>query len=194
MCRPSGAGHERHWYAVDRAEIAVRVGPFVPDRDPVLLQPADVRVAPEKPQQLVDHRPHVHLLRGHERKAVARGRTAAGGRRRSASRCPCGRPCERPRRGPAAGGRGTASRDGRYQPPRRVLAGRNRRRARSDSYHGGYRIPVNGRSPAVRDLAGRLRRSFVRARSSAVSRLSAWRRRRRDRLRRQRRKTVRQSA
>ena len=27
-------------HAVDRAEVAVRVGPFVPDRDAVLLQPA----------------------------------------------------------------------------------------------------------------------------------------------------------
>ena len=55
---------------VDRAEIAVRVGPLVPDRDPVLLQPADVRVAADEPQELADHRPHVHLLRGHQREAV----------------------------------------------------------------------------------------------------------------------------
>ena len=35
--------------AVDRAEIALFVGPFVPDADLVLLQPADIGVAAQKP-------------------------------------------------------------------------------------------------------------------------------------------------
>jgi len=39
--------------AVDRAEVAIEVGPFVPDRDAVPVQIADIGVAAEEPQQLV---------------------------------------------------------------------------------------------------------------------------------------------
>ena len=39
-------------HAVDRAELAVLVGPLVPDRDAVLLQPAHVRVAAQEPEEL----------------------------------------------------------------------------------------------------------------------------------------------
>ena len=39
-------------HAVDGPELAVRVRPLVPDRDAVLLQPADVRVAAQEPEEL----------------------------------------------------------------------------------------------------------------------------------------------
>ena len=42
--------------AVDRAEIAALVGPFVPDAHAVLLQIFDVGVAGQEPQQFVDDR------------------------------------------------------------------------------------------------------------------------------------------
>ena len=58
-------------HAVDRPELAVLVGPLVPDRHPVLLQPADVRVATQEPEQLVGDRREVHLLRRHEREALS---------------------------------------------------------------------------------------------------------------------------
>ena len=57
-------------HAVDGAEIAVLVGPLVPDRDAVLLQPADVSLAAKKPQQLVGDRREMHLLGRHEREAL----------------------------------------------------------------------------------------------------------------------------
>ena len=57
-------------HAVDRAELAVRIRPFVPDRDAVLLQPADVRLAAQEPEQLVRDGREVHLLRRHEREAL----------------------------------------------------------------------------------------------------------------------------
>src|SRR5205085_10718639 len=57
--------------AVDRAEVAVCVCPFVPDRDLVLVQPRNVRVAAQKPQQLVDDRAQVNFLRRQQRKASA---------------------------------------------------------------------------------------------------------------------------
>src|SRR5688572_30679705 len=49
--------------AVDRAELAVVVGPFVPDRDVVVAQILDVRVAFEEPQKLVNDRAQMKLLR-----------------------------------------------------------------------------------------------------------------------------------
>ena len=55
--------------AVDRAELAVCVGPLVPDRDAVLVEIADVGVAAQEPEQLVDDRFEVQLLGGDEREA-----------------------------------------------------------------------------------------------------------------------------
>ena len=40
--------------AVDRAEVAVGIGPFVPDRDAMLVEIFDVGVAAQEPEQLVD--------------------------------------------------------------------------------------------------------------------------------------------
>ena len=57
--------------AVDRPEVAVVVGPLVPDRDAAVLEPLDVGVASEEPQQLGEDRPGVHLLRGDQREALA---------------------------------------------------------------------------------------------------------------------------
>ena len=56
--------------AVDRAELTVRVGPLVPDRHALLVQPLDVGRAGEEPEQLRDHRPGVHALGGEQREAV----------------------------------------------------------------------------------------------------------------------------
>jgi len=56
--------------AVDGAKFAVGVGPFVPDRHAVVLQPAHVGRALEEPQQFIDDGLDVHLLGGHQREAV----------------------------------------------------------------------------------------------------------------------------
>ena len=56
--------------AVDRAELAVSVGPLVPDRHALLVQPLDVGRSGEEPEQLRDHRPGVHALGGEQREAV----------------------------------------------------------------------------------------------------------------------------
>ena len=48
--------------SVDRAQLAVLVGPFVPDRNTVLLQIPDIGVATEKPQQLVYDRGEMQFL------------------------------------------------------------------------------------------------------------------------------------
>ena len=55
--------------AVDRAEIAVLVRPFVPDADAVFLQVAHVGVAADEPQQLVNDRGQMQPLGRHQRKA-----------------------------------------------------------------------------------------------------------------------------
>ncbi len=58
--------------AIDGPELAIGVGPFVPDRHPVLTQIFDVGVAGEKPQQLVHDRLQVQLLGRDEREAVGK--------------------------------------------------------------------------------------------------------------------------
>src|SRR5690606_21140615 len=66
---PAGCGPGAPLESVDRPEVAVRVGPLVPDGDAVLVQIANVGVAPQKPEQLVNDRLDVHPLRGDEREA-----------------------------------------------------------------------------------------------------------------------------
>jgi hypothetical protein len=56
--------------AVDRAELAVFVGPLVPDADLVFLQIGDVGLPAQEPQQLVDDRAQVQLLGRDQWKAV----------------------------------------------------------------------------------------------------------------------------
>ena len=82
--------------AVDRAELAVGVGPLVPDRHAGRLQRAHVGLAAQEPEQLVDDRLGVHLLGRHQREPGARGRSASGSRTPTACRCRCGRPCAWP--------------------------------------------------------------------------------------------------
>jgi hypothetical protein len=55
--------------SIDRAEIAIGVGPFVPDRNAVIPEVFDVGVAFEKPQQLVHDRFQRQLLGGQHRKS-----------------------------------------------------------------------------------------------------------------------------
>ena len=57
--------------AVDRAEVAVRVGPLVPDRDAAVLEPLHVGVAAQEPEQLGEDRAGVDLLGGDQREAGA---------------------------------------------------------------------------------------------------------------------------
>ena len=57
--------------AVDPAEITLLVGPFVPDRDSLLLKVADVGVAAQKPEELMNDRFEMQLFRREKRKAVA---------------------------------------------------------------------------------------------------------------------------
>src|SRR5690606_1331910 len=57
-------------YAIHRAQLALLVGPFIPDRHPAFLQPANVGVAAQKPQQLDDDRAQVQLLGGDQRKTL----------------------------------------------------------------------------------------------------------------------------
>src|SRR4029077_12588869 len=56
--------------AIDRPEVAVLVGPFVPDRDAVLVEIFDVGIAAQEPKQLIDDRLDVQLLGGDEREAA----------------------------------------------------------------------------------------------------------------------------
>ena len=48
--------------AINRTQLAALIGPFVPDADAMLLQIPDVRLAGQKPQQLVDDRFQMQLL------------------------------------------------------------------------------------------------------------------------------------
>src|ERR1700730_18029089 len=55
--------------SVDGAEIAIGVGPFVPDRNAMVLEIFDVGIAGEKPQQLVHDRFQRQLLGGQHRES-----------------------------------------------------------------------------------------------------------------------------
>jgi hypothetical protein len=58
--------------AIDAAEIArLGIGPFVPDRDAPLLEPADVCFAADEPEELVDDALEVDLLGREQGKAFA---------------------------------------------------------------------------------------------------------------------------
>src|SRR3546814_10195358 len=53
--------------AVHRPELAVGIGPLVPDRDLVVLEVGSVGLALQEPQQLVHDRAQVQLLGGDQR-------------------------------------------------------------------------------------------------------------------------------
>src|SRR5574337_1033406 len=55
---------------VDRTELAMFIGPFVPDAHAVLFQVGDVGVAAQEPDQLVHDRLQVQLLGGDQRKTL----------------------------------------------------------------------------------------------------------------------------
>src|ERR1700720_1328785 len=57
--------------SVDRTELAVAVGPFIPDRDVVLAKPPHVRFAAQEPQQLVDDGSQMQFLGRQQRKSGA---------------------------------------------------------------------------------------------------------------------------
>src|SRR5215470_16850692 len=56
--------------AVDRTEIAVLVGPFIPDAHAVLVEIFDIGIAAQEPEQLVDDGFDVQLLGGEKGKAT----------------------------------------------------------------------------------------------------------------------------
>src|SRR4051812_20925889 len=52
--------------AVNAAQIAVRIGPLIPNRDTMILQIFDVRLAAQEPEQFVNDRFQMKLLGGQE--------------------------------------------------------------------------------------------------------------------------------
>ena len=63
---------------IDGTEFAVLVGPLVPDTDAVLLEVLHVGVAFEEPEQFVDDRLQMELLRGEQGEAVVEVVTRLG--------------------------------------------------------------------------------------------------------------------
>lgn len=57
---------------IDRAEIAIGVGPFVPDADLVFLEVTNIAVALQKPEQFVNDRAQVEFFRGQQRETFAK--------------------------------------------------------------------------------------------------------------------------
>ena len=57
--------------AVNGAEFAVGIRPFVPDGDALVLHPLHVGLAAQEPQQLHGHGLEMHALGGDQRKAFA---------------------------------------------------------------------------------------------------------------------------
>ncbi len=57
-------------HAIDRAQVAILAGPFVPDGDAALLQPVVAAGAGEEPEQFRDDGLEMDLLGGDQRKAL----------------------------------------------------------------------------------------------------------------------------
>ncbi len=55
--------------AIDRPELAIFIGPFIPDAHAILVQIAHVGLATDKPEKLVDDRSSVNLAIGQQWKA-----------------------------------------------------------------------------------------------------------------------------
>ena len=73
--------------AVDASEIAFGVGPFVPDGDAVVLEPFDVGVAAQEPEEFVGDRLEVDFLGGEKGKTLTLPTHNSGTPRRSAGVC-----------------------------------------------------------------------------------------------------------
>ena len=57
--------------AVHGAQVAVLVGPFVPDAHTVVVQVLDVGIPRNEPEEFVDNGTEVHFLGGQQGKALA---------------------------------------------------------------------------------------------------------------------------
>ena len=75
----------------ETVKVAVRVRPFVPDRDAILFQIFDIRVARDKPQKLMNDRTQVKFL-GRDQGKAARQIKAhlVAENRKGARACPVG--------------------------------------------------------------------------------------------------------
>ena len=58
--------------AIDRTQLPLRVGPLVPDRDPVFLEIGDIRRAPKEPDQLVNDGTERQALGRDQRESLAK--------------------------------------------------------------------------------------------------------------------------
>src|SRR5690554_624382 len=70
-----GRGPAAPLNAIDRSQVALRIGPLVPDGDAPFLQPAHIGIAAQKPQQLHDYALGMDLFGGDERKAFCEVKT-----------------------------------------------------------------------------------------------------------------------
>src|SRR6202012_2167326 len=59
--------------AIDATEIAMGIRPFIPDGHTIVIEPFDIGIAAEKPEQLVKNRLGVDFLGGEQRERVAQG-------------------------------------------------------------------------------------------------------------------------
>src|ERR1700730_2100890 len=72
--------------AVDATKIAFSVGPLIPYRDAVFVEVAHIGVAAQKPEQLVDDRFQMELLRGKQRKFLSQIESRLSAENRKCSR------------------------------------------------------------------------------------------------------------
>ena len=61
---------------VNPPKITFGIGPFIPDRDSMLVQVFDICFAPQKPEQFVNDRLQVKFLGGQSRKTLRSGKRA----------------------------------------------------------------------------------------------------------------------
>jgi len=66
-----GGAPVRPLRSINAAQIAVGIRPFVPDGHAMVVEPFDIRVAAQKPEQFVNDGLRVDLFRGEQRKRIA---------------------------------------------------------------------------------------------------------------------------
>jgi hypothetical protein len=64
--------------SVNRTQVSVLIGPFVPNRYVVLLKVFDIGVSLQKPKQFIDHAFHMNLLGGYQWKTLLKVKPQLG--------------------------------------------------------------------------------------------------------------------
>ena len=70
---------------VNRTQVAIFIGPFVPNRNLVIVQVLDIRIALQEPQQLVNDAAQVEFLGREAREALGKVKASLAAKHRTSA-------------------------------------------------------------------------------------------------------------